>query len=67
MKNIKFFDLTVGGTVLRFFAMMAVVIIVGFTGHFILAALIGFVIAITSILGMHISSVPLSKGTAVDL
>ena len=67
MKNIKFFDLTVGGTVLRFFAMMAVVIIVGFTGHFILAALIGFVIAITSILGMHISINSLNKSSVIDL
>lgn len=52
MRNIKVLELSVAGTALRFYTMMAVVIILGFLGQFTLAAILGYALAISFILGV---------------
>lgn len=37
--NIKFFQLSIGGVLLRFYLMMAIVILAGFTGYWLLGIL----------------------------
>ena len=52
MKNIKMMDLTVKGVVWRFYLMMAGTIILGFLGQFFIAAIWGFAISVSFILGV---------------
>lgn len=56
MKKIQLFDLTVAGLVKRFYLMMAVVIISGVFGQFIVAAVLGYAVAISFILGISFHS-----------
>ncbi|MEZ4934302.1 MAG: hypothetical protein R2788_19525 [Saprospiraceae bacterium] len=56
MKNIKIFDLNIGKTVVRFYLMMAVVIIFGFLGQFTLAAILGYILGISFILGVRVGA-----------
>ena len=52
MKKIRLFDLSIKGVVQRFYLMMAAVAGFGFLGQFALAAILGFAIAISFILGV---------------
>ena len=51
MRKIKIFDLNIASLVLRFYLMMAVVIIFSFLGQFTLAAVLGYILALSVILG----------------
>ena len=52
MKKIRLFDLSIKGVVERFYLMMAAVAGFGFFGQFTLAAIFGFAIAVSFILGV---------------
>jgi len=52
MKNIAVFNLNLAGMAFRFYLMMAAVIIFGFLGQFTIAAILGYALAISFILGV---------------
>jgi hypothetical protein len=57
MKRIQLFNLKVANFVKRFYLMMALVIISGAFGQFILAGILGFSVAISAVLGMSFQGV----------
>ena len=62
MRKIRLFELSIGGVLLRFYFMMAVVLFLGAFGHFTFAAILGFVIAGSFILGIRVDNpAPLRK------
>lgn len=52
MKNISTFSLNMKNMASRFYLMMGAVIILGFLGQFTMAAIMGYVLAISFILGI---------------
>lgn len=52
MRKVKVFDLNLAELVVRFYLMIGVVAILGFLGQFTIAAILGFVLAISFILGV---------------
>ena len=52
MKNLKLFDLNFAETTIRFYWMMAVVIVFSFLGQFTIAAILGYALAVSFILGV---------------
>lgn len=63
MRQLQLFNLSVKGVVLRFYLMMAVVAIAGFFSQFTLAAILGFTLAVSSILGVGVKK-PQRKAVA---
>ncbi len=54
MIKLKMFDLSIGGTVERFYLMMAGVIVIGSFGQFTLAAIWALILSVSFILGVSI-------------
>ncbi|MBK7476872.1 MAG: hypothetical protein IPN74_16045 [Haliscomenobacter sp.] len=52
MRKIKIFDLNLADLILRFYLMMAVVVVAGFFGQFTIAAILGNILAISFILAV---------------
>lgn len=55
MLEFKTLNLSITNVVFRFYAMMAIVIMCGFMGQLILGALLAFVLAMSTILGVSFS------------
>lgn len=55
MRQLQLFNLSVAGVVKRFYLMMAVVTIAGFLGQFTIASILGFLVAVSFILGVSIT------------
>ena len=56
MKNLGLLNLSIGGVVLRFYLMMALVLAVAFTGQFTIAAIVAVVFAAGCILAISFKS-----------
>ena len=56
MLKLKMFDLSIGGTVERFYLMMAGVIVLGSFGQFTLAAIWALILSVSFILGVSIKT-----------
>lgn len=52
--NIKFFQLSIGGVLLRFYLMMAIVILAGFTGYWLLGIL-ALPVFLSTMIGVEIT------------
>ena len=57
MLQFKAFELSIAGTVWRFYLMMAVTIILGFLNQWILATILAFTIAVSFIVGISVNLV----------
>lgn len=66
MLTYKFFDLSIAGTLERFYLMMVGAIVLGFMNQFVLAALWSFPIAISFILGMSIKTEKAEKAQTTE-